>query len=876
MGENVHFRLAENTAVEVDSLGNELTNEQASYFRNSKVRDHKGNLLVCYHGTDSSFDTFEKGDIGFHFGTETAANQRREYRDNPEEWYVDKYYLNIENYIDTYDFGDWDGYTVAHHILESHLLDLTEDEIRWLQEIGSSGGYYDEEVSRQVREFLISKGIDGFMYENSYEDSGSLSYIVFNANQVKRISNKTPTSSSNLNEDLTLYRVGDIESGVFFADNLDYYDTSMTGYDKKDAKAYTIDLSNAKVFDPMRELGFDANTWSDIVGRIEDFEKYNIDYESEEGDEYGHTGTDEIAYAIKNLGYDVLILRDIRGDGGWGKPFNEYVVYNTSILKPTSGLTESITTETDSAGNELTPEQSAFFKNSKIRGYGNGKLLVCYHASASTFDAFDKSKIGSGNGGANYGRGFYFTPRKELANEYGEAKEYYLNITNPYHYHQNDKNTILSILDKSGYGYKKEYIDSLDDEFLLWDADLIDDILYFALIDASPWEALSDMLVKAGYDGIIADDEIIAFEPNQIKRLTTKTPTNSDNLNESMSNSISIDVAEAEEIATQFVSPTPTYQTWIDTQGRFLDASKLGSHYNMVDEVFWQLSDKGELNGVSPVDLEPEDYNEMTGVIFDSFSRAGWIQIGLDCKFASIFVKPTREQYDAIEKYLDYAFDKGAYVMEVCIENNGFHSASYNLKEVTPEYVVGRIKRCFSSGTLYEGVSDFSAFEKKCFDIALNVISQIESKLSAYGFEIDLVTDYEDYDEDFVGMFLASEQTEAKVFPIVVNPKVVYDYAESNGHNNNHDFIVWAIESTLWHEVGHGIVAYLSDMYDFDWDEEEVVEEFALNMCDKGNIDAKLPDKIPDFSSYRYSESPETCSGNTKKSFYSCAPPLPL
>lgn len=160
---------------------------------------------------------------------------------------------------------------------------------------------------------------------------------------------KLPQNCFILTEGTILYRVGDIERGVFFADSLDYYDHSMTGYSKKDAKAYTIDLSKARVFDPMKELGFDASSWSDISGKVEDFEKYNIEYESDSEDAvYGITSTDDIAYAAKDLGYDVLILRGIRGDNGWGPAFNEYVVYNTSILTPVSnpstkdGLTERV------------------------------------------------------------------------------------------------------------------------------------------------------------------------------------------------------------------------------------------------------------------------------------------------------------------------------------------------------------------------------------------------------------------------------------------------------------------------------------------------------------------------------------------------------
>ena len=38
---------------EYDSEGNELTKEQAQFFKNSKVRDKQGRLLVCYHGTKS-------------------------------------------------------------------------------------------------------------------------------------------------------------------------------------------------------------------------------------------------------------------------------------------------------------------------------------------------------------------------------------------------------------------------------------------------------------------------------------------------------------------------------------------------------------------------------------------------------------------------------------------------------------------------------------------------------------------------------------------------------------------------------------------------------------------------------------------------------
>ena len=36
-----------------DSVGNILTKEQIEYFKDSKIRDKSGNLLVCYHGTQN-------------------------------------------------------------------------------------------------------------------------------------------------------------------------------------------------------------------------------------------------------------------------------------------------------------------------------------------------------------------------------------------------------------------------------------------------------------------------------------------------------------------------------------------------------------------------------------------------------------------------------------------------------------------------------------------------------------------------------------------------------------------------------------------------------------------------------------------------------
>ena len=47
------------SALERDSAGRELSAEQAEYFKDSKVRDKDGNLLVMYHQTDGAFTVFD-------------------------------------------------------------------------------------------------------------------------------------------------------------------------------------------------------------------------------------------------------------------------------------------------------------------------------------------------------------------------------------------------------------------------------------------------------------------------------------------------------------------------------------------------------------------------------------------------------------------------------------------------------------------------------------------------------------------------------------------------------------------------------------------------------------------------------------------------
>lgn len=160
----------------------------------------------------------------------------------------------------------------------------------------------------------------------------------------KRKGNKIKESAYGIhnNYSVKVYRVGKDEQEYqnttrFYTDNLDYFKYSDTGYSRNDAKPFLLNLTDFKVWNPIKELELDATTWGNIAGRIEDFEKYGIgyyDYDDVDDDyEFGYTDTDYLADAGRELGYDITILEDIPSDHGYGPEFTEYAVHNSNAVK---------------------------------------------------------------------------------------------------------------------------------------------------------------------------------------------------------------------------------------------------------------------------------------------------------------------------------------------------------------------------------------------------------------------------------------------------------------------------------------------------------------------------------------------------------------
>ena len=182
---------------------------------------------------------------------------------------------------------------------------------------------------------------------------------------------------------------------------------------------------------------------------------------------------------------------------------------------PSDNSMQSTRSTTDSDGNALSAEQKKFFKDSKVRD-SKGNLLVCYHGTDADFSTFDPDFISSDN---KLGFGFYFMAGKKLQYSYKHPKTAYLNITNPI------TDTSRNLTTESVRAFCDEL--GIDLQFDGFESDLG---VYQRLCDA--YEGSKEKFLKyaikiLGVDGVLSSERstAVAFNSNQIKLTTNKTPT---------------------------------------------------------------------------------------------------------------------------------------------------------------------------------------------------------------------------------------------------------------------------------------------------------------------------------------------------------------
>lgn len=188
----------------------------------------------------------------------------------------------------------------------------------------------------------------------------------------------------------------------------------------------------------------------------------------------------------------------------------------------------------DSLGRKLSDKQADYFAESKVRDAG-GRLKVMYRGGTEDFTVFDRKKSSYSN---LYGRGFYFTDSESHARQYGNAREFYLDIKNPV---PTDKRTIkksqmLAFLEAvaeneddysfENYGYGASPESVLRSVFSgKSDFAMLYDVSQTAIGDMVEAVELFNEVNGTDFDGLILDTETVTFSSEQAKYVSNLAPT---------------------------------------------------------------------------------------------------------------------------------------------------------------------------------------------------------------------------------------------------------------------------------------------------------------------------------------------------------------
>ena len=384
-----------------DSDGKQLTKEQNEYFKDSKVRDDDGNLMVMYHGSQ---------DAGFHVFDPKMSD------DDTSLFFVDRNDVAA-------------SYSGTTETYEARTIRTVEDMNNFLAEID-----YDhyKAVERNGRfellennEFVAAKDTMQELYEEFcwYEGvgEGDANYKVY----------------LNLTNPLVVDTEGRNWNNVSREFSQEVYDRyqSLTA-EEKEALVQIAAWEDVSIFrDELRQAtdGALASAYEKLGG--EDANVYDMftiasDNFSEEAlREFAvkQLKTRDYAARAKEQGYDGVIFKNIHDNGGYSNgsegastvaiAFYSNQIKSVANEKPTSDpdIRYSLS---DSEGRKLNPAVQKRFGNSKVVDE-NGSLKVVYHGTATgEFSIFDKSK-GSVEG--DFGSGFYFTDNEADVSEHYEG-----------------------------------------------------------------------------------------------------------------------------------------------------------------------------------------------------------------------------------------------------------------------------------------------------------------------------------------------------------------------------------------------------------------------------------------------------------------------
>lgn len=532
-----------------DNNGKKLSKEQQEYFKDSKVRDDDGNLLVMYHGSESKFNEFNSSINWFtdseeysnYYGRKENTIQKALGLEAKKSKNTYKTYLDIKN---PKVLGNIDGYINQDFDVEEFIeaSDISREDFNKLLEKYNEGKpeyekayrIYELTNSEAFKNYLISQGYDGI----KANEKGHTSYGVFNSNQIKNIDNTSPTTKPDIR-----YSLSEDNKGRKLSENQkEYYkDISPELKDENgNLKTYYHGTQRADrvgtIFDPNKATSGPMAFFTDNQDVAKNYSENKSDtslsreYDTEY-DLFKVNGMDLDTYWNSLSAKERIKIKEQANNVGFDEDW-ENVIYEERASENSFSNEYKWRLNNKYKGNALKSLYSVWIEDGNIMFEDLVKFKqVLELAGVKDVEYLDPYKI--------------------------DAKVYetYLNIKNPF----NTSNISEDVLNqfreasktaKIGEQYSADMWDKSNISPENWIAKLENDIENGT---THSWTVIPDWVTNVlkanGYDGIVdtggkgggvGHQVVIPFYSNQIKSVDNLNPTENPDINLSLTNDVPI------------------------------------------------------------------------------------------------------------------------------------------------------------------------------------------------------------------------------------------------------------------------------------------------------------------------------------------------
>jgi hypothetical protein len=445
---------------------------------------------------------------------------------------------------------------------------------------------------------------------------------------------------------------------------------------------------------------------------------------------------------------------------------DEKTVFNEPYYNRLNGIVKySLTTNKDSQGRTLTPQQQEYFKDTKMVDK-NGNLEVMYHSGKSgNYNVIDFNRTGENTGYDNTAFGYFITNSKAFSERFkdidnegnkGYTREFYANIKKPIiHPYQAWLKYEGEELDNIIKNYYQETdnldaLKSLEEQVKLNnDGSTIADIYaYLSTYEESPFEdALKEkeILQQKGYDAVefiegeesyIApnskNNDIVSsyavFDSNQIKLTDNTNPTSNEDIRKSLTSNENIDSKEIAPIGSTVEETIAPIRE---------DLSNITEQMNNLSNQIQTLQNRAEMvpnNDIAPVrpsyremqranalnntEISPEEaYKDEN--YWKSVEESAEQTSDLDEKSARKLSRNVgkelglkQKQIKDLQNIIQTSFDKG-----------------YSLQEIKNE-----LERQFGHQTVTERLQDVIEAQNELRNVRIKVSPEIQKDITDYGY----------------------------------------------------------------------------------------------------------------------------------------------